>query len=504
MARQLVLAYIGALAVRLLVGDAWSAVALVLGPPAALAPWWWYRRARSKVRASGNLLERRRARKVGERWLSWWPTKLPGSRIIEMAPDAAGGWSGVVELPDGDTMASVEPKIASLESTLQLRPDAIKVEQDPANRRRVRVRVQVGDPITDPVPWPGAPPDASILRPATIGQFLDGDALKVPLRGECILVAGRRGAGKSGVLNALIGYLSACQDAALFGIDLKGGLELKPWARVFASGGIARTLPDAVKLLRALKATMEARMAEMAGADRDWPYSPTHPAIVLVIDEQSLVKGDKQAIALLEELVILGRALGIVVIFATQYPTKTAIGSPALVEQITVTIGLRVRSATASRVLFGEQADREGWRPHEIPADAKGTLYIEAPGADRPRLARAWYVTDAKVRATVGRYAGQRPELRIPLDTARPGLAMIPPAGQVQGQDTESDNAVEAGGGVDDVLPILRAAGEPLQFSIIVTRSTASRATVHRRLDAYKAAQPPQVEQLGDGSWRAI
>jgi S-DNA-T family DNA segregation ATPase FtsK/SpoIIIE len=436
-------------------------------------------------------------RAVGERWIAWLPTQLEGARIIEITPEPAGGWAGVVELRAGDTIDSVHPQVAALESTLGLRPDAIAVEQDPANRRRTRWRVQVGDPITAPVPWPGAPADATVLRPATIGAFLDGDVLQVPLRGECILVAGRRGAGKSGVLNALIGYLAACTDAALVGIDLKGGLELKPWARVFAPGGIARNLADARTLLRSLKALMDARMAEMAGADRDWPYSPTRPAVVLVIDEQSLVKGDRDAITLLEELVVLGRALGIVVVFATQYPTKNAIGSSALVEQITVTIGLRVRSATASRVLFGETADQEGWRPHEIPAEAKGTLYIEGPGLDRPRLARAWYVTDAKVRETVARYADRRPDLRLPVVTPGPGSAEQPPARGVPHHDTQGS------GGEDPILVWLQEAGEQgLTTAELLGRSDLARSTFNFRLAKLRDAG--LVEDAGRGLWRAV
>jgi S-DNA-T family DNA segregation ATPase FtsK/SpoIIIE len=490
MLRDLALAYALVLGAWLLLGRLFPLALAVLGPPAALGVLrWWPRRARSKVRASGSPLARRRARRVGERWVAWLPTQLEGARIIEVTPEPAGGWSGTVELAPGDTIASVQPRVESLESTLGLRPGSITVEQDPTNRRRTRWRVQVGDPITDPVPWPGAPPDASILRPATIGQFLDnGDPLRVPLRGECILVAGRRGAGKSGVINALIGYLSACEDAALVGIDLKGGLELGPWARVFAPGMIARTLPDARRLLRALTALMDVRMGEMAGADRDWPYSPQRPAVVMVVDEQSLVKNDRDALRLLEEVVVLGRALGITVIMGTQYPTKGAIGSPALVEQITVTIGLRVRSQTASRVLFGEQADREGWRPHEIPAELKGGLYLEAPGADRPRLARAWYVTDEKVREMVARYAGRRPVLG--LDAARPENLPVDGvrAGSARPNYSKPDNGDGSGGGeADPILEALRTAGpDGLTMGQLLALVEMPRSTVNLRLDTLR------------------
>jgi hypothetical protein len=37
------------------------------------------------------------------------------------------------------------------------------------------------------------------------------------------------GSGKSGILNVIIAALAACEDVVIWGIDLKGGTELRPW-----------------------------------------------------------------------------------------------------------------------------------------------------------------------------------------------------------------------------------------------------------------------------------
>ena len=44
------------------------------------------------------------------------------------------------------------------------------------------------------------------------------------------LLGGVAGAGKSGVLNVILAELVACPDVVLWGVDLKGGMELRPWA----------------------------------------------------------------------------------------------------------------------------------------------------------------------------------------------------------------------------------------------------------------------------------
>jgi hypothetical protein len=82
------------------------------------------------------------------------------------------------------------------------------------------------------------------------------------------LVASIAGSGKSGILNVILGALTACPDVLICGIDLKGGMELRPWASCLdriatTPREAADLLTDAVTILdtRATTLTRRGRLA---------------------------------------------------------------------------------------------------------------------------------------------------------------------------------------------------------------------------------------------------
>jgi len=91
------------------------------------------------------------------------------------------------------------------------------------------MRVIENDPHDAPVPWPG-PSITSVTRLVDIGLSEDGRPIRVLIVRRNVLIGGIAGAGKSGILNVIIATLAACRDVVLWGVDLKGGMELQPWA----------------------------------------------------------------------------------------------------------------------------------------------------------------------------------------------------------------------------------------------------------------------------------
>ncbi len=335
---------------------------------------------------------------------------LKGS-LLQHPTATPWGWEGGLLLLPGQTIDTARGCKDALESALEVRRRAVRLDEDPALARRVLLRVLERDPLAQTLLWPG-PRAGSILNPISLGPFEDGTPMRLPLYGQCVLIAGLRGSGKSGVLHVCIGELAACPDAVLWGIDLKHGLELKAWEPVFAPGRVAHTLDQAEQLLGAAERVMHAHGDLLANdGAKEWRPSPTRPALVVVIDEQGRLRDSASAIATLERIATLGRTLGVGIISATQYPTVEVLGSGELRSQYTVQILLRVQRKQHVTVVLGEDAAREGWRADLIPADQPGVLYPRGPGMHVPKLGRGWRVTDPMVSQIAARYAPHRPSL---------------------------------------------------------------------------------------------
>ena len=210
----------------------WLAAAIAAGPAArplpAVAgiatvllgiPWWFHRRRRAKARV--------------EKTISAWPgvaenAGLPGSEILSVVVDA-WGWTARVLLRKGITPGQVIARIPALESGLRLRPGSMRVFADDKRADRFVMRVIENDPHAEPAPWPGRWV-TSVTRPVEIGLSENGREVRVLLLRRNVLIGGIMGSGKSGILNVIIANLAGCRDVLLWGIDMKGGMELQPWA----------------------------------------------------------------------------------------------------------------------------------------------------------------------------------------------------------------------------------------------------------------------------------
>ena len=499
-------------AVIALTGGAWAAAAAWHGPlrPSLLGalaagtillglPWWAHRRRRTKVRLVRTVKQwAEHAQHAG----------LAGSRLQRVDVDPAGGWTARLLLRPGQTLEDVLPNVRKLESALDLRPRAIEAEEDPTRARRVILRVAERDPLARPLPWPGPPGDASLAVPWTLGAYQDGSPCQAPLAGQHVLIAGQMGSGKSVVLHGLIGHLAASPDIVLWGCDLKGGAELGLWRGVFDPDRLATRPPDAVRVLEAAVAVCRARAAHMGRVGwQTWPASPERPALIVVVDEYARLP--REAHPLVEELTETGRAPRVQLASATQYPTVQALGSSRVAQQFSVKVCLRVANATAVNVVFGPGAVKEGWRAHKIPKTLQGGLYLHAPGAEAPRLARAFHATEPAIRRLAAQLADHQPRLDAASAAGLPpaaGPAATPPVGgpapQPPGPPPTSPASLDPSGVLVELLFAAGPAG--LAASELVARmeqaSGLSRASVYNLLRSLR--EHGLVVQAGWGRWR--
>ena len=138
-----------------------------------------------------------------------------------------------------------------------------------------------------------------------------------------ILIGGIVDSGKSGVVNVILAALVASPDVVIWGIDLKGGMELGPWLRCLDR--LATTTEQAVTLLADAVAELDRRAAEQAErGERLWQPTAARPALVIVVDEYAELPDAAAPHA--DSIARRGRAVAVNLLAATQRPTQQAMG----------------------------------------------------------------------------------------------------------------------------------------------------------------------------------
>ncbi len=195
----------------------------------------------------------------------------------------------------------------------------------------------------------------------------------------------------------------------IWGIDLKKGMELGPWASC-----IDRLPPppdEARALLADAVAILEARAALLAEHGTAGLGAVTgHARLFIIIDEYAELADDApDAVRHADSIARRGRAVAVNLIAATQRPTQKAMGQGAVRSQMDVRICFRVRERKDVDLILGQGMLTAGWNAHTL--NAPGKFLIAAAEHDTPRRARAYLVTDQAVADTASRYADFRPPL---------------------------------------------------------------------------------------------
>jgi hypothetical protein len=488
-------------AVTVLACGTWLALATAVGPfasplPQALGiggallsvPWWVNRRRRAKVRV--------------ERTIARWPDiarvlGLAGSEIMSATVDL-WGWRARLRLAGGQTIDDVAAKIKGIESGFGTHRNAVRVAPTPDDlANRCELRILDRDPHKDAVAWRG-PSVTSITQPIDMGPFEDADPCRVLFLRRHALLAGATGSGKSGGLGVLLANLVACRDVVIWGIDLKRGMELKPWGPCLDR--LATTPEDATRLLADAVAILLARADSLAGIGRrEWHPSPQAPALVIIIDEYAeLAEQAPGAMTHTDTIARLGRALAVTLVAATQRPTQKVMGQGAVRSQMDVRISFRVQEQRDVDLILGQGMRKVGW--HADKLNAPGKFLVSAPEHGTPRRARAYLIADDDVRDAVARCTPARPELdRISDDALFAGLRTQPPPPGTEFTDTPEEQPE-----TEDALwsALCSAPSEGYKIAELIRLTGIPRATLYRRLREF--ARHGRAIQVCRGHWRAV
>ena len=322
------------------------------------------------------------------------------------------------------------------------------------------------------------------------------------------LFAGTTGSGKNGGLNVLMGTLAACDDVVIWAIDLKKGMELRPWASCIDR--LATTAQEASALLADAVAILQARAAHLASAGlRMWEPSPQMPALVIIVDEYAeLADEAPEAMSDTDSIARLGRAVAVTIVGATQRPTQKAMGQGAVRSQMDTRICFRVRERKDVDLILGQGMLTAGWHAHTL--NAPGKFLVSAPEHTTPKRARAYLVTDEDVASIVAHYGPSRPRL----DEVSSGALHRQPAA-AEPVPWYRKNAQRAAGEPDDAPsspgnPLEEMLWEALQdapedgadVAELMRRTGLGRTAVYKYLALL--AEQGRAVRVAWGRWRAI
>ncbi|MFH8383556.1 FtsK/SpoIIIE domain-containing protein [Kitasatospora sp. NPDC018058] len=273
------------------------------------------------------------------------------------------------------------------------------------------------DPLTAPV-LPYRLKDR-LLR-AVVGLLEDGRAWAIDFRrAPHWLIVGATRSGKSTLIASLVKEL-APQRVALFGIDLKGGMELSLFEDRLSA--LASTRTEAAQLLAELVAETEARMqlCRSAGARSIWdlPAKLRKVPVVVIVDEVAelylmATREDKAEVGEIStnllRLAQLGAALGVHLVIAGQrVGSDLGPGVTALRAQLAGRVCHRVSDAGTAEMALGDLNKDALGAAQRITLAEQGVA-ITADTDGQWIRARSVHVTPEQARRAAGKYARLAP-----------------------------------------------------------------------------------------------
>lgn len=372
-----------------------------------------------------------------------------------------------------------------------MRRGSVRVIPDLARADRFTLRVIEKDPHATPIEWPETT-NTSITQPADLGLSEDGLPVGILFLRRHALIGGTTGSGKSGVVNIILAALAACRDVVIWGVDLKGGMELQPWTSCIQR--LATTPQQATELFRDAVTELNRRAAQMAETGkRSWDPTPNEPALVIVVDEYAEMPDEAHGYA--DSVARLGRAVAVGLIAATQRPSQDAMGKGAVRSQMDIRICLRVRERREVDLILGQGSFNAGWHGHSLTQP--GAFLISSPEHTVPERHRAYLLTDEQIARHAAQHAHGRPEL----SASGPDMPQTAPGSpQTAGYPPARGHYHD---GPETALWVALAGAGPDGISVgeLLAVTGMARPTLYRHLQAHVRAG--RVVQVTRGYWRA-
>ena len=394
------------------------------------------------------------------------------------------GWRADLDLPYGVTVPDILDRRDRLASGLR-RPLGCVWPESVADEHAGRMLLWVGDRAltkVDPPTWPLAKSGAaSLFQALPFGTDQRGRPVQLTLMYDNVLIGAMPGMGKTFSLRTPL--LAAALDvvAELLVWELKGTGDLSSLMKVaadYGSGADDDTKDAALDSIRYVHRELERRAKVIASLHKDkCPENKVTPELagirslglhplVLAIDECQELFADekvgKEAAALCTAVIKRGRALGIILLLATQRPDRESLPT-AISANVGTRFCLRVMGQTENDMVLGTSSYKNGIRATSFVKADKGIGYLVGAGDD-PQIVRTYYIDNVAAEAISERALAAR----IAAGTLT-GLA----AGQTRDSRRSGSSLSE------DILAVVPSSESKVWSEIVVARLAELRSELY-------------------------
>lgn len=387
----------------------WLLFTLVVGGTLVAIPWWADQVKRTHVQM--------------EHIIKSWSIRaerihLGDTALINFHTTAIGWTAKLSWLPGQYQVETVEKRLGEIEGALHLQAGQLRMPRDGKSTNSINLVVVKQDPHETSLPWeiPTTNVDGQLVlkrlkaeHGIDLGIREDGVRKKLNLwvkgwGARQLLAAGIKGSGKSGALNIIWATFALCSDVVQWGVDLKGGMELGPWRKLF--DWVVTSREDAVEMMAAIERIIDERARYSAGKWKVWQASREWPILVVSVDEAASLLGASASakdIERVSDIARKGRAVGVIIVLATQYPTLEALGSSQIRQQIDQRLCFRMADENGEGyVMPGHTV-----RADKIDADRPGTCYhLDGEKLDKMPM-RTYFLSDETIDQLVSLLEGE-------------------------------------------------------------------------------------------------
>lgn len=395
------------------------------------------------------------------------------------------GWRADIDLPFGVTATDIMEKRVRLASALR-RPLGCVWPEPAMHIHPGRVVIWVGDQDMNKAKrpaWPYAKTgQIDVFKPIPFGTDQRGREIAIPLIYRNMLIGAMPGFGKTFALRVLLLGAALDPSCELRVFELKGTGDLKSLSKVahhYASGAKDSTIEACVVSLREVYKDLEKRADTIDGLPEDvCPENKVtadlaaqkslglHPLVVAVDECQELFAHEEfgaEAEKLCTAIIKRGRALGIILLLATQRPDKDSMPT-GVSGNVLVRFCLKVAGQTENDMVLGTSAYKNGIRATVFTDADLGIGYLLGVSTEA-RITRGYYIDNP----AAGLIADRARALRIAAGTL---------SGQSAG-DLPTPKAEISFDLVADVLAVVPASEEKQWNSVIIDRLAVLRPDVY-------------------------